>query len=695
MPYARRLVRPVLLAALVLTLLSPLTGGAIHAQDNDDGQPVTIQGTPELETLVAAIRDAYVEQYPDAEVEIDPRGGQRTAFEALCNGEVDLVMSTEPIDDSQIQACGRNEQNFIELVLAYQAVVFLAPPETDATCVDPAILLDSWQLGAPEEVSWAELGSPETEAPVSFYGPEDLSAAYLLLGDLVPAGELREDIVTTSEVANILDKVREEGEYAMGFMSLADFEALEQPEGEDYLFPLEIVDAEGRCIPPAINTLEDGSYPLMRTSYLYVNAASAEREDVRSFLQFALAEEDGAQAIVPAEGFTAPLAATYEYGLNNLLTGEVGRTFTRPVTPVNVPITEAGTISVVGSAMLGDVLSPIRTGFRRNFSAATIQTESLGNTAGWADFCTGDADVLMATRPASEDEEALCEENGIDPYVVDLGYQALVVAVPTGNDWIECVTGDLVLDLLGRGTEDDPAPTLWSDLDADWPESEILLVVPPPNTGALDYLVFTLANELTFAPREDVTESDDPLYRAQGVANTDNGLTYLWWGDFQASDADVKALGAGEDCVVTGLDTFADGSYPLSYPARIYFSRASFDNGLVRAFLWHFFDEDSLDAFADTGFAGLDIEAMAGPQRDDLFEMLAEVEGQLAAEDEAEAEEEDAEADEPAEDEAEAENTEAEADDESDDAAADEEAAPDDDADSEADEDAAEAEEAE
>ena len=56
----------------------------------------------------------------------------------------------------------------------------------------------------------------------------------------------------------------------------------------------------------------------------------------------------------------------------------------------------------------------------------------------------------------------------------------------------------------------------------------------------------------SFAVRQDmVGERRSTLYRAQGVANTDNGLTWLWWTDWQGSTADVKMLSvdAGAGCV--------------------------------------------------------------------------------------------------------------------------------------------------
>ena len=127
-----------------------------------------IQGTLELETLVSAIRDAYLEDNPSAQVQIDPGGGLRAGFDALCAGDVDIVMSNEPITDLQIQACANAGTDFIETAIAYEAVVFLASTAADVQCVSQETLNTIWQLGAAEEVTWdGDLTSPALTGPVS------------------------------------------------------------------------------------------------------------------------------------------------------------------------------------------------------------------------------------------------------------------------------------------------------------------------------------------------------------------------------------------------------------------------------------------------------------------------------------------------------------------------------------------------
>jgi phosphate transport system substrate-binding protein len=46
---------------------------------------------------------------------------------------------------------------------------------------------------------------------------------------------------------------------------------------------------DGRCVAPSTATIQDGSYPIARTLFIYVSAAAAERPEVAAVVDFYLA----------------------------------------------------------------------------------------------------------------------------------------------------------------------------------------------------------------------------------------------------------------------------------------------------------------------------------------------------------------------------------------------------------------------
>jgi ABC-type phosphate transport system substrate-binding protein len=225
MPYSWRSFRPVLLALVVVALCLPLASPLTYAQEGEPDKPVIIiQGTfeRELDTLIENIRDAYP-QKDDVDIQLD-LNGPSPGFSALCAGEADLVLSAEPIDDGKIAECDNQNANFIETVIAYEAVVLLAPESSGVTCLDTSQVFETWALDAPAEVTWADLAEIPAEGegegePLTFYGPQDYTPPYGLFAQFIPnTGKLREDIVPVEDVADILDTLTAEGEEPVNAM---------------------------------------------------------------------------------------------------------------------------------------------------------------------------------------------------------------------------------------------------------------------------------------------------------------------------------------------------------------------------------------------------------------------------------------------------------------------------------------------
>jgi ABC-type phosphate transport system substrate-binding protein len=277
-------------------------------------------------------------------------------------------------------------------------------------------------------------------------------------------------------------------------MSLAQLDAQNALNVEATHTPLEVETEASGCVAPSLESLADGLYPFARTEYLYVNAESAARDEVKSWIEFALTDEAGVQALGASFGFSVPDVTTLDEGVANVAEVHTGRTFSRAFSPVDVLVSQEGTLRIAGSALLADTTRTIISNFQSEYTSAAVESDLLGNTAGWSSFVPARR-MLLATRPATDDELAQCAAAGIEPLVIDLGYQALVFVVSQGNDWAECLTADQVAGLLRAKTDETPAAALWSEVDASWPERTLLLVAPPNGSGEADYIVQKLIAE--------------------------------------------------------------------------------------------------------------------------------------------------------------------------------------------------------
>lgn len=271
---------------------------------------VAISGSSTVEPISSLVAELFKENAPDVKLTVDGPG-TGDGFKRFCAGETDISDASRPIKEEEATACEEKGIEFIELKIAFDGISVLTSPENDAvSCLNFA---DLYALMGPESEGfkkWSdaqalatELGS-KTEMPnIDWVGtaPGEESGTYdsfieiALEGtakDRVEAGKLTEDKVKTTRSdyqSSANDNVIIQGiEGDPGSFGWVGF-AFAEDAGES-VKELEVDGGEG-CVAPTTETIADGSYPLARSLYIYVNKAKAEtNEALAEFVDFYLGD---------------------------------------------------------------------------------------------------------------------------------------------------------------------------------------------------------------------------------------------------------------------------------------------------------------------------------------------------------------------------------------------------------------------
>lgn len=218
-----------------------------------------------------------------------------------------------------------------------------------------------------------------------------------------------------------------------------------------------------------------------------------------------------------------------------------------------------------------------------------VEVELSGTGGGFRRFCANESDLQNASRPITDDEAASCAANGIAHAAFPLGYDGITVTVNPQNTWVQCFT---VEQLRTLWAPDSPVMT-WQDLDPAWPDIEIDLYGPGPDSGTFDYFTESIVGEAGLT-RTDYVPSENDLDLVEGVASQQGALGYFGFSYYEA-DADrlrPVAIDAGAGCVLPTLETIADGSYaPLARPLFLYVNTARLERPEVREFLLFAFSQ--------------------------------------------------------------------------------------------------------
>ncbi len=179
-----------------------------------------------------------------------------------------------------------------------------------------------WEPGAQGRVSkWNQVRSDWPAQPLMLFGPGADSGTFDYFTEAVngKAKASRGDY-TASEDDNVLVQGVENNKNALGYFGYAYYIA-----HKDKMRAVPIDNGKGKAVSPSIESVIDGSYqPLSRPLFIYVRDTSAQRAEVREFIQFYLSQ--GAE-LVKEVGYVPLPAQAYQLALQHFNDKKMGTVF--------------------------------------------------------------------------------------------------------------------------------------------------------------------------------------------------------------------------------------------------------------------------------------------------------------------------------------------------------------------------------
>ncbi|MBC7982563.1 MAG: PstS family phosphate ABC transporter substrate-binding protein [Candidatus Obscuribacterales bacterium] len=301
----------------------PLVGVAMTAVPGAVlAQTVKVDGS----STVFPITEAVAEEFQIANKKIRVTvgiGGTGGGFKKFCRGETDISNASRPILKAEMAACAAAGIKYIELPVAYDALTVVVNPK--ATWVDQitvAELKKMWEPGAQGVVTkWNQVNSKWPNAPLKLFGPGSDSGTFDYFTEAVTgkSKSSRGDF-TASEDDNVLVQGVESDKNALAYFGYAYY-----APNASRMKALKVVNDKGVAVSPGPAAVLDGSYnPLARPLFIYVNAASASKPDVKAFVEFMLTH--GAKYVQEVK--YVPLApAAYTTALAHFRNNKVGTVF--------------------------------------------------------------------------------------------------------------------------------------------------------------------------------------------------------------------------------------------------------------------------------------------------------------------------------------------------------------------------------
>jgi phosphate transport system substrate-binding protein len=288
-------------------------GGGTTGQDLTG--TITVSGSSTVQPITSLVAELFNEDVaPGVAVTVDGPGTS-DGFVLFCDGDSDVQDASRPIEQEEIDACAANGVEYVELPVAFDGITVMTNPANgDVSCLNTG---DLYALFGPESEridTWngadslaKKVGGTDVfpSAPLEITAPGEESGTYDAFIDLagiddiaiergVPeddAGSLRTDYQQSPD-DNVIISAMEGSDTPLGFVGFA------YAEGAAEEVKILQVDGGSGCVAPSRDTIADGSYPLSRTLYIYVNKGKlAESSALKAFVDYYMTDTGLIEAV--------------------------------------------------------------------------------------------------------------------------------------------------------------------------------------------------------------------------------------------------------------------------------------------------------------------------------------------------------------------------------------------------------------
>jgi phosphate transport system substrate-binding protein len=249
-------------------------------------QIVKIDGS----STVFPVTEAVAEDFQKAKknqikvtVGISGTGG---GFKKFCRGETDVSNASRPILKKEMDDCKAAGIEYFEMPVAFDALtVVVHPKNTFIKSLSVAELKKMWEPAAQGKVTmWNQVNPAWPAQPLKLFGAGADSGTFDYFTEaIVGKSKSSRGDFTASEDDNVLVQGVSRDVNALGFFGYAYYE-----ENKDKLRAVPIVEKDGKpAVAPSMDSVLKGTYqPLARPIFIYVNAKSFGKPEVKEFVQF-------------------------------------------------------------------------------------------------------------------------------------------------------------------------------------------------------------------------------------------------------------------------------------------------------------------------------------------------------------------------------------------------------------------------
>lgn len=306
----------------VLSLMTCITVLGVPSVYSQGTPTVKIDGSSTVYPITEAVAEDFQKQVKNSiqvTVGVSGTGG---GFKKFCDNQTDISNASRPIKESERKKCKEAGVSYIELPVAFDALtIVINPKNTWAKDITVAELKKLWEPAATGKITrWNQIRSSWPDAPIKLFGPGADSGTFDYFTEAI-VGESKKSRTdyTPSEDDNIIIQGVSRERNALGYFGFAYYEA-----NKKRIKALPVNGGKGAVMPSSATVINNTYQPLSRPIFIYVNSKSAQRSEVKRFVEYYLAN---AAKLVKEVKYVPLPAKAYQIALQHFKQPKLGSVF--------------------------------------------------------------------------------------------------------------------------------------------------------------------------------------------------------------------------------------------------------------------------------------------------------------------------------------------------------------------------------
>lgn len=252
---------------------------------------VKVDGSSTVAPITTAAAELFQQKNPKVRVTVGisgTGGGFKKFLDEKPDLRTDINDASRPIKEAELSRAKELGVEFIEIPIAMDGLaVVVHPSNTFCDHLTVAELKKIWEPNSTVK-NWKDVRAGFPDLPIKLYGPGTDSGTFDYFTEVIVGKEKssRSDY-TASESDNVLVQGVSGDKGALGYFGMAYYEA-----NHAKLKLLGVDNGDGKPVAPtSVEIVRGGTYkPLSRPLFLYINAESYKRPEVREYVEFILSQ---------------------------------------------------------------------------------------------------------------------------------------------------------------------------------------------------------------------------------------------------------------------------------------------------------------------------------------------------------------------------------------------------------------------